>query len=157
MFKALYLLRTLVISMEALILLGASVALQYFGSEINTFASVLTINTELSKYLMLVPFALAAWILNELRKLPFDNAAATKILIQWPDYWKLKTHIWCSAVFAAIFVCISIAPWVMKAGISDGIGLTIFLTSVLGQLCVAGSIYIASFRIREILAAIETR
>lgn len=151
--KALYFFRTLIVSVEAFILLAALLAHQCFGAEINNAILKLSIDAEFSKLLMALPFGLAIWILSELRKLVFENAVATTILLQWPDYWRLKTHIWCSVIFAAVFVCISIVPWLLKAGISDGVGLTILLTSILGQLTVAGSIYFASFRIREVLAA----
>lgn len=63
-----------------------------------------------------------------------------------------KPHLWVSLIYSAVFVCLSIGPLVVRAGISTGIGLLLFLTSIIGRLFVAASVYAARLRMKELLA-----
>jgi hypothetical protein len=101
---------------------------------------------------MLVPFGLAVWVANELRQLLQEDKGTTRFLMGWPDYWKLKLHLWVSLIYAVVFVCMSIAPWVVQAGISTGIGLLLFLTSIVGQITLSASVYAARLRVKELLS-----
>jgi uncharacterized membrane protein len=147
-----YSLRTLLISLEALILCVAGFLWSQFRPELDATALMIEINVKILEYLMLLPVAIAVWILNELRQIPFETEATTKILVNWPDYWRLKQHIWVAFFYALLFAGLSIFPWVATTGISTGQGLLIFCTSILGQLTVAASVYSVRFRIKEICA-----
>lgn len=46
----------------------------------------------------------------------------------------------------------SLVPWAAKSGISTGIGMLLFITSITGQLFLAISVYAARIRIKEIIA-----
>lgn len=149
--KILYFFRVLLIGFESATLCLSWFAWTYFLAEIDALASAVSLNQDLLKYLMLVPIGLAAWVVKELLQLPFENEAATKLLVGWPEYWKLKLHIWCSVGFAVLFACTSIVPWLVTSGVSTGLGLLLFATSILGQLSLATSVYSARFRIKELL------
>jgi hypothetical protein len=149
---ALYFFRVLLISLEAS-LIGIAVLVWYhFSTDIDHLATTISLNDEVLKYLMLVPVGLAVWVANELRQLIQEDKSTTRFLVGWPDYWKLKVHLWVSLVYAAVFVCLSIAPWVVRAGISTGVGLLLFLTSIAGQIILAASVYAARLRVKELLA-----
>ena len=124
----------------------------HFSANLNDLAATISLNEEILKYLMAVPVGLAIWVANELRQLLQEDKGTIRILVSWPDYWKLKIHLWASLAYAAVFVCLSIAPWVVREGISTGIGLLLFLTSIIGQVSLASSVYAARLRMKELLA-----
>lgn len=142
----------MLLSVEALIIAIALLLWSYFHADIQNLAAALTFNEEILKYLMVVPLGLAAWVVNELRLLLQEDKDTVRILIAWHEYWKLKLHVWASLLYATVFVCISIAPWIVKGGITTGLGLLLFAASIAGQLSLAISVYAARLRIKEILA-----
>lgn len=150
--RALYFFRVLLISPEATLIGIAVLVWYFFSTDLDHLATTISLNNDILKDLMLVPVGLAVWVANELRQLILEDKSTTRLLVGWSDYWKLKLHLCVSLVYAAIFVFISIAPWVVRTGISTGIGLLLFLTSITGQLILAASVYTARLRIKEILA-----
>jgi hypothetical protein len=148
----LYALRVALVSFEALVLAITWLAFSYFNSEFQTFSASLALNEEVLKYLMLLPAALAVWVINETRVLLQEDKETVRILTGWPDYWKLKTHTWISLAYAIVFAFMSLIPWAAKSGISTGIGMLLFLASIVGQLCLAISVYAARIRVNEIIA-----
>lgn len=150
--RILYLLRVALVSVETLVLAGAWLAFLYFGSEFESLATSLSLNDEVLKYLMLMPAALAVWIINEARVLLQEDKETVRILTDWEDYWKLKAHIWASLGYAVVFAFMSLIPWAAKSGIGTGTGLLLFGASIAGQLSLAISVYAARIRVKEIIA-----
>jgi len=150
--QALYFFRVLLISVEALLIGVSGLVWYHFSADLNHLATTIKLNDDILKYLMLVPFGLAVWVANELRQLLQEDKSTTRFLMGWPDYWKLKLHLWVSLIYAVVFVCMSIAPWVVQAGISTGIGLVLFLTSIVGQIALSASVYAARLRVKELLS-----
>lgn len=148
----LYGLRVALVSFEALVLALTWLAWTYLASEFHGFASSLALNDEVLKYLMLLPTALAVWVFNEVRGLLQEDKDTIKILVKWPDYWRLKVHVWVSLIYAVIFSCISLIPWVAKSGISTDSGMLLFIASIVGQLSLAISVYVARIALKEIVA-----
>lgn len=149
--RTLYLLRVVFVSAEALVLAGTWLAFWCFGGELQSLATSLSLNDEVLKYLMLMPTVLAAWIINETRFLLQEDKETIRILTDWTDYWKLKTHTWASLGYAVVFAFMSLIPWAAKSGIGTGTGLLLFVASIVGQLSLAISVYAARIRIKEII------
>lgn len=150
--RTLYVLRVIFVSIEALLLAGTWLAFVSFGGELESLATSLSLNEEVLKYLMLLPTALAAWIINETRVLLQEDKETIRILTDWTDYWKLKTHTWASLGYAVLFAFMSLLPWVAKSGIGTGTGLLLFVASLVGQLTLAVSVYAARIRVKELIA-----
>jgi len=150
--RALYFFRVLLISVEAFLIGVSGLVWYHFSADLNHLATTIKLNDDILKYLMLVPVGLAVWIANELRQLLQEDKGTTRFLMGWPDYWKLKLHLWVSLIYAVVFVCMSIAPWVVQAGITTGIGLLLFLTSIVGQITLSASVYAARLRVKELLS-----
>ena len=87
-----YILRVLLVSIEATILTGSWLCLTYFINSIQFFANSVELNEEVLKYLMLLPVAIAVWVINEAKLILQEDVETARILIHWPDYWRLKTH-----------------------------------------------------------------
>ena len=142
----------MIVSVEALVLAGTWLAYVYFGSELESLASSLSLNDEVLKYLMLMPAALAVWIINETRALLQEDKETVLLLTDWTDYWKLKAHTWTALGYAVVFAFMSLIPWAAKSGIGTGTGLLLFVASIVGQLSLAISVYAARIRVKEIIA-----
>lgn len=147
--KIAYFIRTFFISVEFLII-AVSVYL-YFNYEIDIvkFSKSLKINEEIGKYFIMLPLGLAVWIFLETKKIVFDNSAFSKLLVSWPEYWKLKMHLQVTLIYAALFSFISIIPWLTKEGVESGFGLLLFSCGLTGQLVVSASLFFAGFAIQE--------
>ena len=152
---SLYFFRVFFVSAEALVLVGTWLAYVRFGSELESAAISLLLNEEVVKYLMLLPTALAVWIIKETRVLLQEDKETILILTDWPDYWKLKVHTWVSLGYAILFAFISLLPWIAKSGIGNGTGLLLFVASLIGQLTLAVSIYNARIRVKEIIVHVK--
>lgn len=150
--RTLYLLRVVLVSVEALVLAGTWLAFSYFPSEFDTLATSLSLNDEVLKYLILMPAALAVWIINETRVLLQEDKETVRILTDWEDYWKLKAHTWASLGYAVVFAFMSLIPWAAKSGLGTGTGLLLFVASIVGQLSLAIGVYAARIRVKEIIA-----
>jgi len=148
--RAIYFLRVLFVSFEALTLCILAYATTSYSKELQLLASSISVNDEAQKYLMLLPAGITAWVLNELRQLVFEDEKTAKLLIKWPEYWKLKCHIWAALIYAFLFSAVSAIPWLSNTGISTGSGIALFASCIVGQLIVAVSVYSARFSVREI-------
>lgn len=153
--RILYTLRILIISFEALLLSIACLTWMQFDGELQSFAASLEPNQEALKYLMFLPVAIAAWVVNECRVLLQDDKETVRLLTLWEDYWRLKTHVWVALFYTLIFALISLLPWTVKAGIGSGGGLLLFIVSVVGQLVLASTVYSARIRVKEFLVHAE--
>lgn len=150
--RALYIIRVVLVSVEALVLVGTWLAFLYFKSEFDFLAKSFSLHDEVLKYLILMPIALAVWIINEARVLLQEDGQTVRILTAWEGYWKLKIHTWVSFGYAVLFAFISLMPWVAKSGIGTGTGFLLFLASIVGQFSLAISVYAARIRVKEIIA-----
>lgn len=140
------------VSVEAFVLAATWLAFSYIVNAFESLATSLSLNDEVLKYLMLMPAALAVWIINETRVLLQEDKETVRILTGWGDYWKLKAHTWTSFGYAVVFASMSLIPWAAKSGIGTGTGLLLFIASIVGQLSLAIGVYAARIRVKEIIA-----
>lgn len=146
-----YFARVFFFSFEFLALALTFLCVRLFEHEANALASALAINEELIKWAILLPVTLFVWCANEGRDLIFSNPDHSKILVNWPDYWKLKQHVVASLTFSLIFCLLSGFPWLSKSGIATGLGLIFFVAGCVGCMMVAAQLYVAKMTINEIM------
>lgn len=153
--RTLYVLRVTFLSIEALVLMATTLGWVSYQKEFQAIASSLEVDSEMLKYLMFLPTGLAVWIFNEVRVLLQEDKETIRILTEWEDYWRLKVHTWLSLFYALVFAVLSLLPWVFKGGISTGIGLLLFIASIVGQSSLAVSIYTARIGLKEMIAHVK--
>lgn len=151
--RFLYFLKILFVSFEFLLILSMVFIIKYFDQHLDDFSENIIINDDLLKWTILLPISLFIWCSKEGYGLIFSNYNTGKILVNWPDYWKLKQHIVVSLMFSILFCLIAAYPWVTSYNIKTGVGLTSFLFGCLGGLVVAIHLYFAKMTINEILLA----
>lgn len=146
-----YFVRVFFVSLEFLVLTLTFFCVRLFEPHASAIASALAINEELIKWAILLPITLFAWCANECRDLIFSNPDHSKILVNWPDYWRLKQHIVASLIYLIIFCALSGFPWLSKSGITTGPGLIFFVAGCVGCIIVAAQLYAAKMSINEIM------
>ena len=145
--KSLYVTRVILFSVEIFILIFSSGCIYFLDQQANSAMQYFKGNDEFEKYFVLLPIALMVWMLKEGK----DFLGSDKKLMNWPDYWKLKVHVYVSYFYAVLFLIISAVPWLTNIGLSPGVELILFITGLLGCLWTAGSIYFAQITVKEIL------
>lgn len=147
--RFLFWLRVAVVSLEAFLLGSAWLAWSQYRDVLVSLAEATSPSAGLLNYLLGLPLALFAWIAHESRQLLHEDKQTTQVLTAWPDYWRLKVHIWVALCYALLFAIASIAPWMVGTGISCASGLLLCTLGLVGQLVVCASVYAARFRVRE--------
>ena len=150
--RALYWFRVALVSPEALVIAAALVAWTYLRMELASVANGIAANSDVLKYLLLVPLALVAWVGTEVRHLLHEDKETTRLLTSWPDYWRLKTHTFVALIYSLVFAALSVVPWLLQSGVAGPEGFLLFVTSLLGQLVVAATVYTARLRVKEYVA-----
>jgi hypothetical protein len=147
----LYFLRVVIISFEFTILIGMAGVLTFMGNTVGNVSVTLDVNSELMNWAVLLPISLFVWCANECRAIVIEDKESGRVLVNWPDYWKLKQHIIVALLYALVFCGISTYPWLGKVGIGSSSSLVHFLAGTLGIICVAAHLYFAKLAISEIL------
>lgn len=152
---ALYWVRVILVSVEAVVLFFAALIWLVFRVELQSLASNISLNDEFLQYMFVAPVGIGMWVVNESRQLLQEDKESIKVLTAWPDYPRLKVHIWVGLLYCLIFAALSLIPWAAKSGVSSGAGLLLFLASIAGQFIVAASVYTARIKVREMLAHVR--
>ena len=146
-----YWLRVVFVSCEAVVLVLAALVWFLFRSELEVLASSLSLNDEFLKYMFVAPVGIGLWVVNESRQLLQEDKESIRVLTEWPDYLRLKIHIWVGLLYCLTFAALSFVPWAAKSGVSSGAGLLLLLASIAGQFIVAASVYAARIKVRELV------
>lgn len=150
--RALYHLRVVLVSFEAATLVSAAAIWSMFPGELAVAARSASATSDVLTFLLLLPLALIPWLATEARNLLHEDKETTRLLAKWPDYWRLKCHVFASLAYALLFAALSIVPWFLPSGIATPSGFLLFCTSVMGQLMVAASVYVARLKVKEVVA-----
>ena len=111
--RTIYIIRVILVSVEAMILLCGSLIYWFFHNQFESFTKLFSFNDDILKYLMFMPVALAVWVSNEIRALLQEDNETIVILTSWNDYWKLKAHVWVSLGYIILFTIMSIISWLL--------------------------------------------
>jgi hypothetical protein len=137
-----------------ILLIGLSLYI-YFQKNIDHIVQSLELNSDFLNYIIAAPFALSAFIFNDVRSMLVGDKDSTRVLTDWNDYWMLKTHTAINLIYTVIFLLISVVPWFTKLGINDGRNLLLFVTGLCGLLISARDIYASNIRVKELIANIR--
>lgn len=149
--KTLYAFWVLVISFEFVLLLFLF-AFFFNGFEIQFFENLkITRVDDVLKWILVLPFGVLAWNLNEARITLSFNGSQVKTILNWKNYWKFKIHIFVSVFYTCMFALISIIPWFYFGAEQDPRSIYFFTAGFFGQMIVASSLYFAKLKVFEIL------
>jgi hypothetical protein len=149
-------LRFFFISLETLVVLvGLIVELQYSSQILSFVVSINPPDGALS-YLTMLPVVLCGWNFASGRKLLFPQKDQSNVLLEWPDFWRLKAGFtaalaW-SVVFAAISIVTSLSDWKVPTSMA-WISLAV---STAGAAICSLSIYNAQTNVEEALGRLRS-
>lgn len=144
-----------IISLEFVVLLVGAAGILVWQEQLARLTAMLSSDPEFLKYLALLPVGIAVWIFSEARTLLLPDGKARVVLHQWPDYWRLKAHFAVSLMYTAIFTVTGLAAWAFGLTAANPKGFVLLATSVLGQLIVAVSVYLAKISVSEIFGNVQ--
>ena len=105
---------------------------------------------EVWKYLCIIPAGLFAWMLPHcyLVQLPHSD---NKVLLEWPDYWKLKIRVAAAILLSFICTTIAIFVFVFAKEVYANIAGFLMTFAIIVSLIDAYTIWQATITIRQIL------
>ena len=116
------------------------------------FATV-KVSDELKIVLMGMPLAVSVWIFNEVRKVWWPEVKNKTILINWPDYYRVKCCCIVACFYAFVCSAFAIAGTVFETSLVAGLGLYLVIISLIVELVSGASCWLASLNIHQILEA----
>lgn len=150
--RVLYFFKVMFVSFEAASLAVALVIWTYLRPELAAAAGDIAATNDVLKFVLLLPLGLVAWVAREVRQLLHEDKETTRLLAGWPDYWRLKVHAYVSLIYSLVFAGLSIVPWLLSSGVAGAGGFLLFITSLVGQLVVVASVYVARLKVKEVVA-----
>lgn len=107
------------------------------------------------KYLAFLPLGLGGYVFSESRKLLFPNSNANRVLHEWDGYPELKITVYVAITYGFIFIILGLASWLFIPEIKTFIELLVILTSIVGSVVLAASVYVARINLDEITEKIK--
>jgi hypothetical protein len=81
-----------------------------------------------------------------------NPSGAKAILLEWPDYFMLKTRVVTAMAWCTLGISLTIAgTWMVASDVNPHLGATTLVAGVLSSAVATGTIALARLRIRELL------
>ena len=94
----------------AIVVVGVFAEMQY-SNQVLALVTAVKVPDEQLKYLVMLPAGLCGWAFVSGRKLLFPEKDKSNILLDWPDYWKLKAGFDAALAWSFVFMAIAIIAW----------------------------------------------
>jgi hypothetical protein len=142
-------LRFFFVSGEAvLVAVGILIETRY-SAEVSALAALIKISDEQLQYCVMIPAGLCSCTFIYGRKLLFPDGSKSSILIDWPDYWRLKAGFSAALAWSVVFFVASIIVWFADWKQPTPIALIALFVSLCGSGMCAFSVYSAQINVDE--------
>lgn len=152
--KALYYLRVFFISYEFLFLIFCGAIYTAFGDSIERYFFEFPINEDALKWVMLFPISISGWTLKDGVGVIFPNDRASRVLHEWPGYWRLKAHFDVGILNSIIYLLPCVSVWFF-GGLEKFEGAWVFFMFAIATALNACSFYTAKISIRSALVKVD--
>ncbi|WP_139182048.1 hypothetical protein [Pseudomonas flexibilis] len=153
--KALYYLRVFFISYEFAFLISGSAIYIFFGEYFEKQFISNPINENALQWAMLFPISVSGWTLKEGVGVIFPDDRTTRILHEWPDYWRLKCHFNVGILNTIIYLIPCLAIW-FTGGLNKFEGAWLFFMFAIATSINAFTFYTAKIGVRSALIRAHT-
>jgi hypothetical protein len=109
--KILYYIRVFFVSYEFLFLFSGLAIYLFFGDLLSGYFAVSLLNEDAVKWAMLFPMGMTGWTLKEGVGVIFPDGRDSKVLHEWPEYWRLKVHFNVGIFNSILFILPCAAIW----------------------------------------------
>ena len=144
-----------IVSLEFLVSLVAF-CLYWLCSSVRDLFESVTVTNELKIVLMGIPLAVSVWIFNEIRKVWWPDVKGKAILINWPNYFRLKCCCVVACFYAIGCSAMAIVGTIFENSIYAGLGLYLVISSMMIALSDAASCWLATLSIHQMLESSNT-
>ncbi|MEL4429363.1 hypothetical protein [Shewanella mangrovisoli] len=148
--KTLYYLRVFFFSYEFVFLIFSAAIYILFGEFLEKHFLEVSINQDALKWAMLFPVSISGWTLKDGIGVIFPDDKTSKILHEWPDFWRLKAHFNIGIMNSIIYLLPCMAVWFID-GLSKFDGAWFFFMFAVAVSINAFSFYTAKIGIRSAL------
>lgn len=148
--KALYYLRVFFVSYEFVFLSFSAAIYIFFGELLEKHFLVISINEDALKWAMLFPISISGWTLKNGVNVIFPDDKTSKILHEWPDFWRLKVHFNVGIMNSIIYLLPCLGVWFI-GGLNEFDGAWLFFMFAVATSLNAFSFYTAKISIRSAL------
>jgi len=148
--NAIYYLRVFFVSYEFVFIIICSAIYILVGDVFEKYFLSFSINEDALKWAMLFPISISGWTLKEgvIVILPSDQTS--KILHEWPDFWRLKVHFNVGILNSIIYLLPCIAVWLV-GGLNKFDGAWLFFMFAVATSINAFCFYTAKIGVRSAL------
>ena len=144
--------RTLLVSIEFLILVLTGIALYYHPLFVSRIRSVLNLEPDVLRWLALVPATCMVVTLKEVRKILFPEKDKKAIIQQWDQYWHLRVTTNVAVVYAVLFTLMALPAWIVKEPRFADDTLILMVAAIMGAGVDYLSVYNAEIKMNEVIA-----
>lgn len=149
--KALYFLRIFFISPEFLLILLACYLFEYSSILLLIENIKIFKEDEFAKWLSIAPITLGIYNIKSIKASNFLKEDTRKLILKWPNFWRLKAHLLISFIYSVIFILISIYSLIFFK--IDGIEYYtyVFFIGFIGECILYITIHLAEDKLIELL------
>lgn len=148
--KAFYYLRVFFVSYEFLFLIFSFAIYLLFRDSLEKQFFTVFMNEDALKWAMLFPISICGWTLKDGVGVIFPSDTTSKILHEWPDYWRLKVHFNVGILNCIIYLLPCMAVW-FSGTLNKFDGVWLFFTFAIAASINAFSFYTAKIGVRSAL------
>lgn len=145
------------LSLEAVIVLVGVLVEARYSNHVLSLAASIKIPEEQLKYLVMFPAGLCSWTFLSGRRLLFPEKDKSSVLLEWPDYWRLKAGFSAALAWSLIFMGTSIIVWFANWKQPTSIALIALAVSVVGAAVCSLSVYNAQTNVEEAVGRFRKR
>jgi hypothetical protein len=148
--KTFYYLRVFLFSYEFVFLIFSLAIYILFRESLEKSFLTVSINEDAFKWAMLFPISICGWTLKDGVGVIFPGEKTSKILHEWPDYWRFKVHFNVGILNSIIYLLPCIAVWFTDA-LNKFDGVWLFFIFAIALSINAFSFYTAKIGVRSAL------
>lgn len=148
--KTIYYLRVFFVSYEFVFLIFSAVIYILFGEFLEKYFILVSMNEDALKWAMLFPISISGWTLKDGVSVIFPDDKTSKILHEWPDFWRLKVHFNVGIMNSISYLLPCMAVWFV-GGLNKFDGAWLFFMFAVATSLNAFSFYTAKIGIRSAL------
>lgn len=152
--KGLYYLKVFFISYEFLFLVFCGAIYIFLGDLLGSYFLKFSINEDALRWAMLFPIGISGWTLKEGVGVIFPDDRTSRVLHEWPEYWRLKAHFDVGILNSIIYLLPCVSVWFFgELDMFEGIWL--FLMFAIATSLNAFSFYTAKISVRSALIGVN--
>lgn len=147
--------RTIVISLEFLILILTGMILSFHPAALDRLLSALTLTPDVLKWLALIPSTCMALTLKEGRKVLFPEKDKKDRIQKWDQYCVLRVTVNVAVFYAVVFTGLALPAWIVKEPRFATHTIVLMASAILGAGIDYLSVYNAEIKMNESIAQTE--